>query len=89
MNKYEIILSFLLTINFIYGIIPILLSIRALIKVEALEKSTHNVEYVPLDSKWATSGKEIDELNEKSEMELPPLDDDEIEESEIDLNKMI
>ena len=79
----------LLTITFICVILSLVMSINCSIKLIALEKSTHNVEYVPLDSNWATSNKDIDEINEKSEMGLPPLDDDEIEESDIDLNKMI
>lgn len=89
MTNIELFLTFYLTFLTICVIIVSIFAISASISVKAIEKSTHSVEYVPLDPKWASTDKEISEINEKSEMEYPEIDEDELGPSEIDLNKMI
>jgi exopolysaccharide biosynthesis protein len=89
LNYFYIFVISFLTISTICAIISVCLSIKALIMVQAMKESTHNLEYVPIDPKWASSDKEISEFNEKSESELPDIDDDELNPADIDFNKMI
>ena len=63
-------------ISTICSTISIIISISALISMKSLEKSTHNVQYVPLDETWSSSDKEIDELNERSELGLTDIDEE-------------
>ena len=63
------------------------MSVKALIKIEAFERSTHKIEY--LDPKWATSEAQIAEMEEDAQAEMQPLDNDDIDEEDIDLNRMI
>ncbi|HEY5689539.1 MAG TPA: hypothetical protein VIS27_14635 [Yeosuana sp.] len=66
-----------------------MLSIKVNIELEAFKKSTHNVQYVPLDPNWGSSDKEINELNEKHTSEFAEKDPDELEPYELNLDKMI
>lgn len=86
---YLLLVILLLTFLSFCVIISIILSIYAIISVKAMEKSTHNVEYVPIDPNWASKDEEIAEINEKSEMEFPEVEDDELQPHQIDLKKMI
>ncbi len=79
----------ILTISLICGILAITLGLSAKIEIEAMKRSTHNVQYVPLDPNWGSSDKEINELNEKHRSEFPQKDPDELEPYEINLDKMI
>ena len=91
LNYFEIICIFLLTFSLICGSIALLLSIFLTIEVKALKKSTHSIEYMPLDPNWASSDKEIEEFNENNkivdENEDPPIDPDEL--NDVDLDKLI
>ncbi len=84
-----ILLTSLLTISIICSIIGITLGLSAKIEVEAMKRSTHNVQYVPLDPSWGSSDKEINELNDKHQSDLAEKDPDELEPHEINLDKMI
>jgi len=87
MSNFEFVVCFLLTFNLIYGTIGVYMSVKALIKIEAFERSTHKIEY--LDPKWATSEAQIAEMEEDAQAEMQPLDNDDIDEEDIDLNRMI
>lgn len=80
-----------LTIATVCGILGMLFACQALIEVKALQKSTHNVEFVPLDSKWASKEADIRKATSRGmDEELPALDDDEVEEeSELNLRDLI
>lgn len=65
------------------------LVVHLFITVKAMERSTHRLEYVPIDPNWGSTEKEINEINEASELEYPDLDDDDKSPIDIDLNKMI
>jgi len=45
--------------------ISLIIGLYCLVKVLAMEKSTHSVQYVPLDEAWATEDKEIDKINKQ------------------------
>lgn len=51
----------------VFAVISIIIGLIALVKVISMEKSTHSVQYVPLEmmpeDKWATTDKEIEEIN--------------------------
>jgi len=89
MTNFEFIIIFLLTFLTIYVIMLTAFVLYAVISIKAIEKSTHNIEYVPLDPAWGTSEKDIGEINERSELEFPDLDEDDLEFDKIDLNKVI
>jgi len=64
------ILSLISVVSGIIGSIALLVAVRAFIKIEAMEKSTHRVQYVPVGSEttnYDENGFEIvtDELKEK------------------------
>jgi hypothetical protein len=72
------------TLGSIAGFVGFFLGLKALIEVKALQKSTHNVSYMPIDPKmdeaneefmdeWATSEKA---LKEQSDMFKDDLDDE-------------
>lgn len=86
---FQLFQLFLLTIGSVCGIISLFVSIQAMIKVEAIKQSTHNIEYVPADPNWATSDQQIQEMEQESADDLDPMEDDELEESELDLKKLI
>jgi len=75
----------------ICAILAIITSLWAVISVKSLENSTHKLEYVPIDPKWAASDKEIEDLNEQSELDFPGIDDhDELSDQDrLNLNKLI
>ena len=81
--------TIMLTISMTCAIIGIGLSIYAVIEVKALMKSTHNIQYVPLDEKWASSDKEMEEKLSPLAPEQPEVDGDEVDEPELDLRNMI
>lgn len=89
MENFEFITLFLLTTLFIYAIISSCALIYLFIWVKSSEKSTHQVEYVPMDPKWASTDEEIAEINEKSEMAIPDLDENDRDFNDIDLKTMI
>lgn len=64
-------------------------AISANIAIKAIEKSTHNIEYVPLDPNWATPDKKIDEINERSQAQFGEPDPEDEDFEEIDLRRMI
>ena len=64
--------------SLLFSLIAISLGIYSAVKTVAMEKSTHNVEYVPIDPKFASSEKEIEEYNKKAIADFPETDDDEI-----------
>ena len=53
----------------VFSIISIIIGLIALVKVLAMEKSTHSVQYVPLDmmpeNDWATTDTEIEKINKE------------------------
>lgn len=60
----EVILVSCSVIACFISIVTLVLSTIAIGKVYALEKSTHSVQFVPIDERWAQSDKEVAELNE-------------------------
>jgi lipopolysaccharide export LptBFGC system permease protein LptF len=74
-----------LTISFICAIMSLWLSIRAHISIEAMQKSTHQLEYVPFDPKES----KIEEFEENQQFDMPEMDPADLDETEIDLRKMI
>lgn len=79
----------LLTTALICAIIGITLGIQAKIEIEAMKRSTHSLQYVPIDPNWGTSDKEVNELNAKNASDLAEKDPDELEPYELNLDKMI
>jgi hypothetical protein len=53
----------------IFSVIALVLGILALIKVIAMEKSTHSIQYMPMEE-WATPENEIEEINKEFKEEL-------------------
>lgn len=53
----------------VFSVISIIIGLISLVKILAMEKSTHSVQYVPLEmmpeSDWATSDKEIEKINKE------------------------
>lgn len=51
----------------VFSVISIIIGLIGLVKVLAMEKSTHSVQYVPLEmmpeNNWATTDKEIEKIN--------------------------
>ena len=45
--------------------ISLIIGVYCMIKVLAMEKSTHSVQYVPIDEAWSTDEKEIDKINKQ------------------------
>lgn len=86
---FHIIVIICLTISLTCAILAIAFASIAYINVKALEKSTHNIQYVPLDSGWASSDSDITKKLSPHESELPEKDNDELEDNELDLKKMI
>jgi len=86
---FELIILILLTFSLICGMIGVYVSIRTAIELKAMQQSTHKMEYVPMDPKWASSDEQIEELEEQQISDFPPMDSDDLDESEIDLKKMI
>lgn len=85
MDIFHIIMISGLTINFICVILSIVLSLRAIISLEAMKQSTHQMEYVPFNPKES----KIEEFEENQRFGDPETDVDDLEDSEIDLRKMI
>jgi ABC-type lipoprotein release transport system permease subunit len=78
-----------LTITFICAIIAIILGVYCLIELKAMKKSTHNIEYIPMDPNFASTDKEIEEVNERAEAEYPDWDIEDQNPADIDWTKMI
>jgi hypothetical protein len=89
MDLLSIILISSCFISTLCAILALILSIYTQIEFRSSEKSTHKLEYVPMDPSWGATDKEINEINERSEIEFPDIDTDELGPGEIDLNKMI
>lgn len=51
----------------VFSVIGIIIGLISLVKVLSMEKSTHSVQYVPMEmmpeEKWATTETEIDTIN--------------------------
>lgn len=77
-NNFHFCILFLLTLCIICGILLTAAVIYLFIKQKAAELSTHKLEYIPIDPNWASSDKEIEELNEQMQADLPDLDSDEL-----------
>lgn len=60
----SLILGVLIATCIISGI-SLIIGIYCTIKVLAMEKSTHSVQYVPMDENWATDDKKIDNINKQ------------------------
>jgi hypothetical protein len=52
-------------ISLIFSIIALVSIFLTAVRVLALEKATHTVQYVPVDNDWAASDKEVDEVNKE------------------------
>lgn len=78
-----------LTVSTICAIISCGASIYAIIEVKSMQRSTHTVQWTPIDPKWASSEEDLNKMTNPGKEELPELDPDEIEESDLDLRKMI
>ena len=73
MNNINI-LIILSVISCFFAVFGIILSVIAMIKVTALEKATHTVTYMnPVDKDWASSDKEINELNKDYSEEVEDI----------------
>ena len=57
----------------IFSIIALVLAFVSLAKSIGIEKSTHSVQFIPAEEKWANSDKEIDAFNKDFKEELDPL----------------
>lgn len=79
----EVVLIIISSLSFIFSFITVGFSIKAIIEVKALQKSTHSLEYVPVDpnidrenedflrkDKWASSDKAINDQNEMFKEDL-------------------
>lgn len=92
MNNFELLCIFSLTLSLTCGILNVVslyFAIKANIAIKAVEKSTHNIEYVPIDPNWATPDKKIDEINERSQMTFGETDPEDEDFEQIDLRRMI
>jgi hypothetical protein len=78
-----------LTICVLCAIIALGVAVLAFVEVKSLQKSTHTMQWMPVDPKWASSEEDLNKATSPGKEELPTLDPDELEESEIDLRKMI
>lgn len=85
----EFITIFTCAFSTLCAIISISISISNAINFKALRESTHSVQFVPMDPEWASSDKEVKEINELSEANMPEFDDDELEEGRVDLKHII
>lgn len=43
--------------------ISLIIGLYCIVKVTAMEKSTHSIQYVPIDEEWATDSKDIEKIN--------------------------
>ena len=84
-----ILITICLTVALTCSILAITLASLALIQVKSLERSTHSMQYVPMDPAWASSETDLVKGVSPGKQETPELDSDEIEESELDLKRMI
>ena len=84
-----VLVTICLTVSVICSILAIALASLSLIQVKSLERSTHSMQYVPMDPAWASSENDLVKGVSPGKQETPELDSDEIEESELDLKRMI
>jgi len=87
-NYFGFLLLMGLTFSAVCGILALAVGVYALIEVQALKNSTHSMEYVPMD-KWASTDEEVEEINERSEAEMPAFDENEDVFAQPDLKRMI
>lgn len=80
---------FLLTFSTICAILAISIAISCKIKLEAMEKSTHHVEYMPIDPNWASSDTAIKDANASFHREANTKDPDELDDDELNFSKII
>jgi hypothetical protein len=64
MEISSIILGLVISTCILSGI-SLIIGVYCMIKVLAMEKSTHSVQYVPIDEAWSTDEKEIDKINKQ------------------------
>ena len=64
MDTNSIILGVLLT-TCIISSISLIIGVYCMVKLLAMEKSTHSVQYVPMDEEWAKDDKSIDKINKQ------------------------
>lgn len=60
----QLILTICSVVACIFSILALLLGFVSLLKVMSMERSTHSVQYMPLDENWASSEQTIQEINE-------------------------
>lgn len=84
-----ILITIILTICLTCSILAITLASLSLIQVKSLERSTHSMQYVPMDPTWASNEDDLVKGVSPGKQETPELDSDEIEESDLDLKRMI
>lgn len=89
MTNFAFIVCFLLTTLFIYVTIIGISTVYLFIELKSMQKSTHQLEYVPFDPKWASSEEKLKEFEENMAAEQPMADQDDLDESELDLKKLI
>jgi hypothetical protein len=66
-----LVIATIATCGFVFGIVATISSAKAWIELKAMQKSTHNIQYVPIDSKWDN---EEAALNKVMDREMPDLD---------------
>lgn len=78
----EVVLIIVSSISFIFSFLTVGFAFKALIEVKALQRSTHSLEYVPVDpeidkanneflsKEWASSEKAINKQNEMYKDEI-------------------
>jgi signal transduction histidine kinase len=49
----------------IFSVLALLLGFTSLLKVMAMEKATHSVQFMPVDTKWSTTDEEVSEINKE------------------------
>jgi hypothetical protein len=60
----------MLTITTVFSLLACIISgisltigLYCMVKLIAMEKSTHSIQYVPIDEEWATDSKDIEKIN--------------------------
>ena len=61
----QLILTICSIVACIFSLIALILGFVALLKVMSMEKSTHSVQYMPVDPEWASSDEDVKDINEE------------------------
>lgn len=61
----QLILTICSIVACIFSILALLLGFVALLKIMSLEKSTHSVQYMPVEENWASSDDEVKDINKE------------------------